>query len=211
MRHVLEHIADPLSFLEGAKEANGGHGTVYIEVPCFDWILRSRAWFDVFYEHVNYFRLADFGRIFGRIHESGHLFGGQYLYVVAELSSLRAPLAGNRGEAAHVPEDFFASIDRCVLAGASSPQCVVWGGAAKGVMFAHHVLARGLVLDCAIDINPAKQGKFLASSGLPVLSPTAGLARLDRGAKIFVMNSNYIAEIEALCGSDFHCIALQQA
>jgi SAM-dependent methyltransferase len=39
MRHTLEHIANPLAFLQGVREANGGSGKIYIEVPCLDWIL----------------------------------------------------------------------------------------------------------------------------------------------------------------------------
>ena len=91
LRHVLEHIADPVSFLDTLKNANGGAGRIYIEVPCFDWICNHKAWFDIFYEHVNYFRLSDLKRMFGEINECGVLFGGQYLYVVAELSSLHSP------------------------------------------------------------------------------------------------------------------------
>jgi len=92
LRHVLEHIQDPVDFLMQIRKANGGSGRIYIEVPCFDWICEQRAWFDIFYEHVNYFRLSDFQRMFGMIHDSGHLFGGQYLYVVAELESLKVPI-----------------------------------------------------------------------------------------------------------------------
>ena len=88
MRHVLEHITDPFRFLDNIRIANDGKGLIYIEVPCLEWVLQQRAWFDLFYEHVNYFRLADFTRMFGRKLESGHLFGGQYIYVVAELASL---------------------------------------------------------------------------------------------------------------------------
>ena len=36
LRHVLEHIENPVSFLALLKEANGGIGKIYIEVPCFD-------------------------------------------------------------------------------------------------------------------------------------------------------------------------------
>ena len=64
---------------------------IYIEVPCFNWICRNRAWFDIFYEHVNYFRLSDFPKIFGRMVASGNCFGAQYLYVVGDLSTLCQP------------------------------------------------------------------------------------------------------------------------
>ena len=110
LRHVLEHIPDPFEFLASIAEANGGKGVVYIEVPCLDWICQHRAWFDVFYEHVNYFRLVDFHRMFGTIYEIGHIFGGQYLYVVAELASLQKPVS-NLSDAFIFPTDFLAGID----------------------------------------------------------------------------------------------------
>ena len=91
LRHVLEHIPDPYHFLAALRDANSGQGLIYIEVPCLDWICKERAWFDIFYEHVNYFRLTDFHRMFGRVITGGCLFSGQYLYVVADLASLREP------------------------------------------------------------------------------------------------------------------------
>ena len=105
LRHVLEHIQDPVSFLHQLKTANGGNGKIYIEVPCFDWICEHKAWFDIFYEHVNYFRLADFKRMFDEVIESGKVFGGQYLYVIAELSSLRIPVI-DMNNRVNFPSDF---------------------------------------------------------------------------------------------------------
>jgi hypothetical protein len=91
LRHVLEHIPDPFLFLQQLREANGGSGLLYVEVPCLDWILAHRAWFDVFYEHVNYFRLVDFARMFGTVVQAERLFGGQYLGIVVDLATLRPP------------------------------------------------------------------------------------------------------------------------
>ncbi len=105
LRHVLEHIQEPVDFLMRLKNANGGSGLIYIEVPDFDWICSKRAWFDVFYEHVNYFRLADFDRMFGKVVESGTVFGGQYLYVVADLGSLKVPEYDEK-KRVNFPEDF---------------------------------------------------------------------------------------------------------
>lgn len=110
LRHVLEHVKDPFSFLMGLAAANANKGLIYIEVPCFDWICNHRAWFDVFYEHVNYFRIDDFRRMFGNIHEIGHSFGGQYLYIVADLSSLKPPKILNQ-EKITLPADFLRSIN----------------------------------------------------------------------------------------------------
>lgn len=200
LRHVLEHIPDPRAFLRTIAAANGGRGKVYIEVPCLDWITRRRAWFDIFYEHVNYFRLSDFTRIFGKIHDGGHLFDGQYLYVIADLASLDPANCGSPPETVWFPTDFLAELDSLAVKRSTAISRAVWGAAAKGVMFTHHLESRGIRLDFAIDINPAKQGKFLAGSALPVLSPADGLARLADGDDVFVMNSNYIDEIVAAGG-----------
>ena len=194
LRHVLEHIQDPIAFLQLLKSANQGGGKIYIEVPCLDWICARKAWFDIFYEHVNYFRLSDFRRMFDKIIDCGRLFGGQYLYVVAELSSLRAPIYDS-DDPVRFPIDFSDQIGTSISFGAS---CAVWGGASKGVIFTLLKKRLGYPIDTVIDINPAKQGKYLAGSGIQVQSPNRALPLLPPGSTIFVMNSNYLNEIKEM-------------
>ncbi len=203
LRHVLEHVPDPISFLSSIARANGGKGGIYIEVPCLDWICQHRAWFDIFYQHVNYFRMSDFQRTFGTILESGRLFGGQYLYLVAELSSLRKPHfdADCRLD---FPEDFLSGIQRLASIARSGERNAIWGAASKGVIFAVHMQGAGSEFRFAIDINPVKHGKFLAGSGLCVLAPDEAMRRLRPRDNIFVMNSNYLDEIIAQSGNQYH-------
>jgi hypothetical protein len=203
LRHVLEHIQNPLPFLQRLRAANAGSGLIYIEVPCFDWICEHRAWFDIFYEHVNYFRLADFGRMFDRVIESGRIFGGQYLYVVADLSSLKAPQIDSRSPVVF-PADFLLSLSD----GATNGISAVWGGASKGVIFALLRERLGCSVELVIDINPAKQGKFLPATGLKVLSPEEGLARLPTGSTIHVMNSNYLEEIKQMSNNAYRYMSV---
>lgn len=59
-----------------------------------------------------------------------------------------------------------------------------------------------------MDINPAKQGKFLQGTGIIVLSPIEGMSLLEKGATIFVMNSNYIEEIKTISNHAFKCIGI---
>ena len=211
LRHVLEHVRDPLKFLAGLLEANHGTGRIYIEVPCLDWIAQQRAWFDIFYEHVNYFRLSDFERMFGTVHELGHCFAGQYLYVVADLASLRSP----RYEptlAFGLPNEFTSTVDDCaerLLSKAVGAPHALWGGASKGVIFALFMERAGVRIGSVIDINPAKQGKYLASTGIRVESPTQVLAKLPPGSDIFVMNSNYLPEIQALTAHRYNCVLVE--
>jgi SAM-dependent methyltransferase len=206
LRHVLEHVQDPFAFLNTIARANGGNGKIYIEVPCLDWICEHRAWFDIFYEHVNYFRISDFRRIFKTIHETGHVFGGQYLYVVGDLASLQPPVAG-AADRFELPSDFLAGIDRVSINNGKARKAV-WGGASKGVIFTLMMQRKGLEVDYLIDINPAKQGKFVGVSGLKVTSPEEAMRGLGDADEIYVMNSNYREEIIAMSGNRFNYITV---
>ena len=204
MRHVLEHVMDPVSLLSKIKEANSGKGKIYIEVPCLDWIIEHNAWFDLFYEHVNYFRLDDFKRMFGSVLECGHVFGGQYLYVVADLATLKTPVANSQ---ALINPKQFVKFDY-LYKPQKEENVAIWGGASKGVVFALLGSRAGFEISTIIDLNPAKQGMYLAATGLKVQSPADGLSQLSPGSTIFVMNSNYLEEIRKESNNlyDYVCI-----
>jgi hypothetical protein len=206
LRHVLEHIPQPYEFLQGLQQANGGGGLVYIEVPLLDWICEHRAWFDVFYEHVNYFRISDFHRMFGSVVETGRTFGGQYLYVVANLATLRPPVF-DPADRFTFPADFAEGLsDRSTW----TTPAAIWGGASKGVIFALLKSRHDQPVSVVIDINPAKQGKYLPGTGLLVQAPGPALAQLPKGASIYVMNSNYLGEIRAMTAGAFNCIPVDR-
>ncbi len=206
LRHVMEHIQNPVQFLHQLKEANGGGGKIYIEVPVFDWICEHRAWFDIFYEHVNYFRISDFHRMFGKVIESGTIFGGQYLYIVADLSTIRIPKIDMK-DRVHFPKNFTEILFQ--NSSAKNP-CAIWGGASKGVIFALLKGRNGQPIDIVIDINPAKQGKYLAATGLQVFSPSQALALLPVGSTLYIMNSNYMKEIKHMSNNKFNYVGIDQ-
>ena len=206
LRHVLEHVQDPVEFLKLIRDANGGGGKIYIEVPCFDWICANRAWFDIFYEHVNYFRISDFQRIFGEVYEAGHIFGGQYLYVVADLSSVRSPRLDVDDDFAF-PFDFLDTVLRYAeMIKGRDGRTIIWGGASKGYIFSLLMQRAGANIDFVVDINPAKQGKYLPATGVKVSSPEGVLSQVEAGSTIFVMNGNYFSEICEMSRNQFNYI-----
>jgi hypothetical protein len=131
----------------------------------------------IFYEHVNYFRLNDFFRMFGQLIVGRHSFGGQYLSIVADLALLRSPTFDG-GESIVFPENFGEIIKNPRRGEAPS---VIWGGASKGVIYCLLRQRAGVPVERVIDINPAKQGRYLPGTGLLVCSPDEALAELAPG------------------------------
>jgi len=206
LRHVLEHIENPVSFLGLISEANRGLGKIYIEVPCFDWICENRAWFDIFYEHVNYFRVCDFERMFGKIHHIERTFGGQYLSIIASLDSLTESFESN-STAERFPnlETDIERVSREIQEwkNISSRKIAVWGAGSKGVVFSIHMKRLNVAVDYVVDINPEKVGKFLPCSGIEVISPQQFVSVASPGTRVLVMNPNYLNEIVALAGESY--------
>ena len=82
------------------------------------------------------------------------------------------------------------------------------GGASKGVIFTLLKSKAGYPVDFVIDINPAKQGKYLAATGLEVHSPEDALKSMPPSSTIFVMNSNYLDEIKQMSQKKYRYIAI---
>jgi Methyltransferase domain len=204
LRHVLEHIENPLDFLHKLKINNGGGGLIYIEVPCFDWITKNRAWFDICYEHVNYFRLQDLDNFFSKIIAKGSFFGnGQYIYLVADLALLK-----NNHEIidlVNFPKDFLGNVPSKNSGGRVN---IIWGGATKGCIFSILSMRNGFKIDFAVDINPAKQGRYLAVSGVKIISPKELEQLPENNIDIYLMNSNYLAEVKAITDSRYNYIKI---
>lgn len=58
IRHVLEHVYDPLEILSSIDKILKPGGYVYIEVPNTSNILEDKRFYDFFYEHVGYYTPA---------------------------------------------------------------------------------------------------------------------------------------------------------
>ncbi len=69
----------------------------------------------------------------------------------------------------------------------------IWGAGAKGVTFANLIDPENKYIDCLIDINPKKIGKYTPGTGHPIKSPN--VIQGEKYKNIFIMNSNYAPEI----------------
>lgn len=194
LRHTLEHIGEPLAFLHSIAQKNNYEGKFFIEVPCFKWIIRQKAFWDIFYEHCNYFTKESLSAIFTDS-ENGPLFNGQYLYLSADLKYLKSeaePIGGILGlsQVSFNDEQFrYRNFIR------EHPGLCVWGAGAKGVTFVNLMDPGRQYISAMIDINPKKQNMYIARSGHKIIAPEQLIG--IKPSTILIMNNNYRYEIDS--------------
>ena len=71
----------------------------------------------------------------------------------------------------------------------------LWGAGAKGVTFANLIDPSCKLLECVVDLNPNKQGKYIAGTGHPIIDyKELGLRNIK---SVILMNPNYLSENQA--------------
>ena len=201
-RHVVEHVDQIGAFIEElsvmAKAA--GNAPLLLETPDFDWIVKDSAFWDVFYEHCNYFTTSCLRELCNRngletvLHEP--VFDGQYQLLLVKPGSNSPVLPESpvnrlskfcqRAEASK--SEKFALIREAAPTG----KWALWGSGAKGVTLANYFTFNPPI--CLIDINPDKQQGFAPVSGIPILSPEAAMEFAPE--MILCANPNYFSEIK---------------
>ena len=207
LRHVLEHIPQPHEFLFMLK-AIFTNAIIYIEVPNYNWIVNNEAYYDITYEHVNYFSPRALLSLFGdEIIDSGLLFGDQYQFVIANLSALSINFFDSYSNSIYWRNlDFNSlfprivdSIERIENLLVGDAKLYVWGGATKGCMFLVHCANLERLIDkvgFVIDINPNKIGKFLPGSLIMVRHKNDFFKLAKKNDVLLVANPNYRDEIK---------------
>jgi len=208
-RHVIEHVPKPLDLLHAVRQALvcAHSPKVYFETPCVEWILRKRVIWDFFYEHCSLFTVSSLHTAFGRagfaLRSVRHVFGGQYLWLEANLENKLGEIFYNSGDIPALGRQFARAEEQLRLDGctqikrlADKGKVAVWGAGAKGTTFVNLVDPENNRIDCVVDLNPNKQGKFVPGTGHPIVGVEMLEKRDVRSA--ILMNPNYREENAAL-------------
>jgi len=220
-RHALEHIPDPVTFLRTIRQSLGERTmAVFFEVPNVLFTLRDLGVWDILYEHCSYFSAASLAECFHRsgfrVNRVEETYGGQFLTLDAKTSRLpqeaqATPQGSSRADrwdpqfvvalAERFREGFTAKLaawsSRLEAMRLAGHRPVLWGSGTKGVMFLNMLGAAGVAhgIEYAVDINPKKQGKFVAGAGMPIVDPS--FLQSSRPGCVIAMNPHYVEEIRA--------------
>jgi SAM-dependent methyltransferase len=209
-RHTLEHIGPVGEFMELARRTIGERdAAVLFDLPDVVRVLREGAFWDIYYEHCSYFSPGSLARLFRR---SGFRVLDLELdyddqYIVLEARAAEHPQSDDPLPLEETPRELAEDVEafrrtfaatvgkwRDVLDAARSDdrRVAIWGAGSKGVAFLT-TLASGDEVAHAVDVNPYKQGKYLAGTGHEVLGPDA--LRERPPDFVIAMNAVYVDEI----------------
>ncbi|MCP5020253.1 MAG: methyltransferase domain-containing protein [bacterium] len=204
-RHTLEHlpkVQDLVALVFKHLESRSDNWT-FFEVPDSLRILKEGAFWDVYYEHCSYFSEASLGRIFESagfvIKDLDLVYGRQYLHLLAQPGTCAADQACKDPAQMLQAVQIFrgtccATIARWhkLLHGHPPGTVALWGSGSKATGFLTTVGNHDRI-DCVVDINPDKHGRFVAGTGHEIVAPAALKGRPIR--TLIIMNPIYTDEI----------------
>ena len=204
-RHVIEHIPDPLTLLQTIKKtlSHSANARVFFETPTVEWILHNKVIWDFFYEHCSYFTPESLATLFEvagfEVENVEHVFNGQYLWLEAIVCHEK-PLVTKNPRNIPILAKEFGKLEQIhkkeweikVQELSKKGKVAVWGAGAKGVTFTNMIDPECKYIECVIDLNPKKQGKYLVGTGHPIVSYRDIKTRNIKSA--ILMNPNYYDE-----------------
>lgn len=209
-RHVLEHIIDPVYFLEEIRRTliNSPHAKIFCEVPCVEWILQNQVFWDFYYEHCMYFSSASLKTAFEKagfqVDTVKHIYYGQFLWLEATIPEQKPAITKQVGSIPNLVQDFSRAEthfkqnwqNKIKALVAQGEKIVLWGAAARGTTFLNLIDPDNQNISAVVDMNPKKQGTFISRTGHPIISYEK-LKQLGITYAI-VLNRNFVNEIKAL-------------
>ncbi|WP_250658149.1 class I SAM-dependent methyltransferase [Alkalimarinus coralli] len=222
-RHAIEHVANPVAFLETIRRAiNGKTGVaLYFEVPDMNYTFNEVAIWDLIYEHCGYFCKTSCEEAFTKsgfkMNRIATVFGNQYLAIEVEPEQAfekNSHQSASDGVLVSGSASVF-DLDRYLESAShfnisyrsklgdwskrlsdfkdENLKVVVWGCGSKGVTFLN-ILNVDDEVSYVVDINPNKCGKFTAGTGHEVVSPD--FLKHYQPHIVIVMNPLYKNEIQ---------------
>lgn len=208
---TLEHIANTSEFVSMIRKCIGDNtnATVYFLLPDAEKVFKELGFWDIFYEHCSYFSLSSLSYLFRNsgfeILEVGREYDDQYLMIEAKPTSSNIPLESSEFDISTMTKTINVFEQKVTdkinewktllnQYKSEEKKIVLWGGGSKGVAFLTTLGIKDEI-KYAVDINPFKQGTFMAGNGQEIVSPEF---LIDYNPDVvIIMNPIYVNEITA--------------
>jgi SAM-dependent methyltransferase len=214
-RQTLEHLPQPREFLSMLRRSLGERvdTVVFFEVPNALFTLRELSVWDLIYEHVSYFTAESLAYLFRQagfdVLDVRETFGGQYLAIEARPCAAGTQPAPEPPDLTRLSQDVSSFVENYIrktaewqdllaTVRAGEKRAVVWSAGSKGVTFLN-LMQVGAEIPYVVDINPRKQGMFVAGAGQEIVPPER--LREFRPDWIILMNPIYREEIGGMARS----------
>ena len=187
-RMTLEHIPDAAEFVRMVRRSIGNHpdAIVFFQVPNVTRILQNCAFEDIYYEHCSYFSPGSLTRLFRNrgfeVFKIETGYDGQYIMIdarpinggILEILPEEEDLNRLKSLIQEFPEKFQKKFcewrKRIDDFFNKRRRVVVWGSGSKGVTFLT-TLGINNEVEYVVDINPNRQGCYMAGTGHKIISP----------------------------------------
>ncbi|MEK8209758.1 class I SAM-dependent methyltransferase [Paenibacillus sp. FSL L8-0696] len=208
-RHVIEHVSEPLVLLKAIRKAltHSPNARVFFETPCVEWILNNKVMFDFFYEHCSYFNKTSLAKAFElagfEVVNIEHIFNDQYMWLEARSVETSGILdhftsqvdieINSNIQFSQYERQWKQKVQGHLAHYSKKGEIAIWGAGAKGVTFLNLIDPELKYINCVIDVNPNKVGKYLPGTGHEIVGVNA---LQDKAlSTVIVMNPNYLEEI----------------
>lgn len=174
-RHVLEHLMNPLGFLQQISFVSRCFGIrplAYFEVPCIDRSIETGRTVDFYYEHSSQFTTESFTRMLGNcgaeVLEIGHGYDGEVIFGLLRLGNeadqlTRAQAARTFFQDAQVAHQTIC--EQLATFHAQHKRVAIWGGTGKSAAFMQRYEMDAIRFPFVVDDDINKTGTYVPGTG----------------------------------------------
>lgn len=174
-RHVLEHLTNPLGFVQALSFAALGIDktpALYIEVPCIDRAVETVRTVDFYFEHNSQFTTRSFTKMLSRCNVQerfiDHGYDGEVIFALVELgvdTQQRATALNTqsyRDQARAAVPKVAAQLQALKDQG---KKIAIWGGTGKAAAFTNRYQLKADAFPLVVDSDPQKAGTYVPGTG----------------------------------------------
>ena len=174
-RHVLEHLMNPLGFVQELSFAANWYDIdtrLFIEVPCVDRVLNTSRTTDFYYEHNPHFTTESLKRMLGRcaavVEVVERSFNDEVVYALARFTKKehQAGLALEALDFNSASSVAKKSVQRDLQALISAGKAIaIWGGTGKAAALINQYGLGLPQFPIVVDSDPSKVGTHVPGTG----------------------------------------------